>query len=262
MIGGALIIGENISSRSQSSSNQKSNQKNPSSLPPSKPNNDNPPSSPNQSPKPTPPQPIPKPDNSSEKKILASLIKTDLQEKIKNASEKSLKSYHELIGGNIYISSDNEEIKRKIKKTSRADEGREISPNDFEPEDWKEIVDLVRQMEKLEREKHEQKEQERKDKLNQNPQLFYYSSSGSTKRNGTIFYFKNFLGKRNGVDFCLYIHENHPTLTNIGSHFDKTESEKFYLISGFTEPTVINEYNHYEWFCHLSDKISLTPANF
>ena len=116
----------------------------------------------------------------------------------------------------------------------------------MEPEDWREIINLVRQLEKLREENYEQKEREKKDKLNNNPQLFYYQSSGSMKRKSNTFYCKVFLGKRNGIDFYLYISESHPALVNIGSHFDKTENERFYLISGFVEPTKLNKYGHYE----------------
>jgi len=127
-------------------------------------------------PEPIPPQ-IPKPNNNKEKKILANLIKADLQEKLKNPNDENLKaSYHNLLGSKdtIFVNTDNEEVKSKIKKTVRAGEDREISSNDLEPEDWKEIINLVRQLEKLRKEKDEQKKQEREDKLNNNPKLFYY----------------------------------------------------------------------------------------
>jgi len=67
------------------------------------------------------------------------------------------------------------------------------------------------------------------------------------------------LGKRKGIDFLLLISENHLALTNLGSHLYKTKNEKFYLITGFTEPTKLNKYGHYESFVEKNDKITFTP---
>ena len=79
-------------------------------------------------------------------------------------------------------------------------------------------------------------------------------------RKGAWFYFKNFLGKRNGVDFHLYISENHPALTNIGSHLKKTENKRFYLITGFAEPK-LSKRGHYKSYVEKNDKITITPFN-
>jgi hypothetical protein len=69
-----------------------------------------------------------------------------------------------------------------------------------------------------------------------------------------------FFGKRNGIDFHLNISKNHPALTNIRSHLDKKESERFYLITGFAEPTKLVN-NHYSGYVDRNDKITFTQFN-
>ncbi|CAJ0837633.1 2877_t:CDS:2 [Entrophospora sp. SA101] len=176
----------------------------------------------NDLPLPNPNNPPNQPNNNSDQKILAKVIKEDLKSILSSVNKKNLYQSYWELPSSI------------IYITSGNDKEAEI----------------------------EQEKREKNDRLNNNPQLFYYSSGGSIKRKGKTFEFKEFLGKRNGKDLHLYIAINHPVLTNIGNHLDKTKKERFYLITGLAEPTKFNnKYNYFEKFIDTTEKIILVPAN-
>ena len=93
--------------------------------------------------------------NSSQKKELANIIKTDLKN-IKNIGEQNyehLKEHYNdffKLNGNIHFLSPDENKQKKIEKiTGVRETGCRIFPSDLEKQDYEEIISLISQIRKL-----------------------------------------------------------------------------------------------------------------
>ncbi|MCE8168033.1 MAG: hypothetical protein I3275_05430 [Candidatus Moeniiplasma glomeromycotorum] len=187
--------------------------------------------------------------SNNNKKIFAQKVKSDLTEEIKKIATGEIKPYQfydkitynyngENGRGTIltwknegiafittqenYEKSNSEEIKKW---------GWGINKEHYafvDPEDWTEIINLIKQKDQLKKVKMAQWEKERDQKLNNSPNLFWWDACRTSlviTKGMRKFY--DFLGWENGQIYYLSIAKNHPDLNNFSP-----KEVGFYQIEG------------------------------
>ena len=101
----------------------------------------------------------------NQKKVLANRIKTDLRKEIAGGDLSELSDYGLVDNGNIFSIS--EYFICSLRKNI-------FQPNDFEKEDYDEIVNLIRQRLQLQTQERAKERQKKEKTLDSNPKLFYH----------------------------------------------------------------------------------------
>lgn len=203
---------------------------------------------------------------------MANLIKADLQDALTNDSRWKVEGlqhyFHDYQNWQSWIIADtqNEEIKKELEKNRirnynkrRDDDDKQSSemifPDELEPADYQEILNLISQIRPLKEKKDQQKRREVYQKLN-NRKIYW---DGGGKRKSAIVgkgKYYSFRAKENGQEYFLEIAANHPILNNFS--FD---NEGFYWITGTENIPLEREGNYFSKCVELGDEITLTPFN-